>query len=120
MTTERVDYWDGMAPYGANGYAYGRGEFVTDWRPRQEIGIRMREGADVLTARGVVQLADGRVYSFAHRITGGYWDGQPLKVATLLRQSFADAARLMVEMESGIGRAEPDSLSEAARKVIAL
>jgi hypothetical protein len=113
-------FWDGNAPYGRNGYAFGSGEFVADWRPVQEIGIRMRDGADVLSSLGVVELADGRVYRFAHRIAGAHWGGQPLKSASLLRQSFADAARLMVEMETGIGRADPVSLADAAAKVDAL
>lgn len=113
-------FWDGNAPYGRNGYSFGRGEFVADWRPVQEIGIRMREGDDVLTHVGVVELADGRIYRFAHRVGNGYWDGAPLKVASLLRQSFADAARLMLDMETGIDRADRDSLAEAAVKIAAL
>ena len=114
------EFWDGNAPYGENGYAFGRGEYVGDWHPVREISSRMRDGADVLTSVGVVELADGRVYRSAHRITDGYWGNAPVKVASLLRQPFADAARLMVDMETGIGRADVDSLADAAAKVAAL
>ncbi len=80
----------------------------------------MREGADVLTHTGIVELADGRVYRFSLRVADGYWGDAPLKVASLLRQSFGDAARLMVDMETGIGRADAASLAEAVAKVDAL
>ena len=116
----RGAWWDSSAPYGVNGYSFGRGEFVSEWRPVREIGIRMRDGADVLTHTGVVELSDGRVYRFAIRTGDGYWGDQPLKVASLLRQSFADAARLMVEMETGIGRADPVSLANATDRTNAL
>lgn len=112
-------FWDDMAPYGANGYAYGRGEYVRDWRPVQSVSVRMREGADVISRAGVAKLADGRVYRFAYRVAQ-HWEGKPLKVATLLREPFADAARRMLESETGIGRADAASLAVFREQVDAL
>lgn len=112
-------FWDDMAPYGANGYAHGRGEFVPDWRPVREVSVRMREGTDVLSRMGVAELADGRVYHFAYRIAE-HWQGRPLKVAHPVRESFPDAARRMLENETAIGRADPASLAVLREQVGAL
>jgi len=112
-------FWDERAPHGANGYAYCRGEYVTGWIPARSASVRMREGVDVVSRIGVAELSDGRVYHYAIRIPE-LWEGKPLRVATLLRAPFGVAARMMLDFETCVGRADSASLAELRKEVDAL
>lgn len=117
MTDAMERFFDRDAPYGPNGYAYGRGEEVIGRRV-QTIQFKMRPG-DPCLARGVMKMDDGRVYVWTVRserhadpITGRR------RLATLSRRSFEEEARELFAFERD--RIEPDLLDEYRRMLDAL
>lgn len=110
-------FYDQAAPYGANGYAYYRGEEV-DGMSVQTIQFKMKPG-DQCLARGVMKMADGRVYTWTVRserhpdpATGRH------RLATRSRRSFEETAREMFECERD--RILPDLLDFYQQQVDAL
>jgi hypothetical protein len=113
--TER--FWDEMAPYGANGYSFGRGEWV-DGSVSQSVQFKMRPG-DQCIARGVMLMSDGRVYTWTVLAEGReHRPGAPRRLASLSRQTFADAARGMLTFEWDL--IDPDLIDGYQSQVDAL
>lgn len=97
-------WWDTAAPYGPNGYEYGRGEDVTGHTVAREITFDMMPGDPNCIARGVAEMTDGRVYRFTTlkpgHVTTRDHDGRPRpRLASLSRQSFHETARGLLESE---------------------
>lgn len=105
----RGEWWDDAAPYGANGYSFGRGERVdmTGVRVAREVTFPMMPGDPNCVARGVAELTDGRVYQFTilkpghSRECGGR---RRVRFASLSRQSFGDLANGLIDWERNGGR----------------
>lgn len=118
-------WWDTAAPYGANGYEYGRGEDVTGHTVAREITFDMMPGDPNCVARGVAEMTDGRVYSFTvlksdHTTTFDN-DGRPRpRLATLSRQTFHETARGLLEWELAGHRLTPESAREYREQISAL
>lgn len=113
--TER--FWDQGAPYGANQYSYGRGEWV-DGSVSTSIQFKMRPG-DQCIARGAMLMDDGRVYTWTVLAEGReHRPGVPRRLASLSRLSFADVARGMLECETD--RIDPELIDGYRAQVAAL
>jgi len=118
-------WWDTAAPYGPNGYQYGRGEDVTGHTVAREITFDMMPGDPNCIARGVAEMTDGRVYTFTvlkpgHATTRDH-DGRPRpRLATLSRQTFHEAARGIVEWELAGHRLTPESARAYGEQISAL
>jgi hypothetical protein len=107
-------WWDTAAPYGPNGYEYGRGEDVTGHTVAREITFDMMPGDPNCIARGVAEMTDGRVYMFTVRKPGHATErdhnGRPRpRLASLSRQPFHETARGLVDWEAAGGRITPDA-----------
>jgi hypothetical protein len=90
-------FWDQGAPYGPNGYSFGRGERV-EGKVSQSIQFRMRPG-DQCLARGVMLMTDGRVYTWTVLREGRDRGDGRRRLATLVRTSFEETARGMFDIE---------------------
>ena len=118
-------WWDTAAPYGPNGYQYGRGEDVTGHRGAREISFVLMRVDPICIARGVAVMTDGRVYTFTvlkpgHATTRDH-DGRPRpRLATLSRQTFHEAARGIVEWELAGHRLTPESARAYGEQISAL
>lgn len=98
-------WWDTAAPYGPNGYQYGRGEDVSGHTVAREITFDMMPGDPGCVARGVAEMTDGRVYRFTVRKsshdTVTDHDGRVrLRLASLSREPFHETARGLLEWEA--------------------
>lgn len=116
-TMARGTWWDTAAPYGPNGYQYGRGEDVTGHVVLREITFDMMPGDPNCTARGVAEMTDGRVYRFTVRkpdhVTDRDHDGRPRpRLASLSRQPFHDTARGLLESEVLGKRVTPERAAQ--------
>jgi hypothetical protein len=110
-------FWDRDAPYGPNGYTFGRGEWVESPAVRS-IQFRMRDG-DQCLARGVMETEDGHVYTWTVLREGReHRPDVPRRLASRVRQSFTVAAREMLKFEQAC--IEPDMLGYYAQQVDAL
>lgn len=113
--TER--FWDQSAPYGRNGYSFGRGEWV-DGTVLKSIQFKMREG-DQCLVRGVMEMDDGHVYTWTVLREGReHRPGVPRRLASRVRTSFAIAAREMLDFERD--RIDPDLIAGYREQVDAL
>lgn len=118
-------WWDTAAPYGPNGYEYGRGEDVTGHTVAREITFDMMPGDPNCIARGVAEMTDGRVYTFTVRKPGHATerdhDGRPRpRLASLTRMPFHEAARGLVDWEAAGGRIAPDAAAAYREKISTL
>lgn len=109
-------WWDGSAPYGPNGYEYGRGEDVTGHTVAREITFDMMPGDPNCIARGVAEMTDGRVYTFTVRKSGHVTDrdhsGRPRpRLASLTRMPFHEAARGLLKWEADGHRIAPGDVA---------
>jgi hypothetical protein len=106
-TMARGEWWDVAAPYGTNGYQFGRGEVVTGGTVLREVTFDMQPGDPNCVARGVAEMTDGRVYMFTVRKPGHgpEYDGRERpRLATLSRQGFAETAHGLLNWEEDGGR----------------
>ncbi len=122
-TMTRGEWWDDAAPYGANGYQFGRGETVREISVRQEITFDMMPGDPNCVARGVAQMADGRVYTFTvlkpDRATER--DGRVrVRLATLSRQPFHETARGLLMWEADGHRIDRADVARYVAEIDAL
>lgn len=112
----RGTWWDSSAPYGPNGYEYGRGEDVTGHTVAREITFDMQPGDPNCIARGVAEMTDGRVYTFTvvrpgHVTTRDHNDRPRPRLASLTRQSFHEAARGLLKWEADGHRITPGDVT---------
>lgn len=99
MDTKSVRWFDRSAPYGPNGYAFGRGEYVKKWDPVRSFGVETPL-SDIIEYRGVVELADGRLYVCAVRRPGREdVDGNRYIVSRFRNISYPDLVRMVWENE---------------------
>ena len=118
-------WWDTSAPYGPNGYEYGRGEDVTGHVVAREITFDMQPGDPGCVARGVAEMTDGRVYRFTVRKPGHDTvkdhNGRPRpRLASLSRQSFHETARGLLQWEADGHRIPPDDVARYSEMINAL
>jgi hypothetical protein len=116
-TMTRGMWWDTSAPYGPNGYQYGRGEDVTGHTVMREITFDMMPGDPDCVARGVAEMTDGRVYTFTVRksdhVTTRDNDGRLRpRLASLSRLPFHETARTLLEWEFAGHRVSADAVAE--------
>lgn len=112
-------WWDSDAPYGIHKYTFGRGKWVPAWEVSRNVIFYMTRW-DVLMARGVAEMRDGRVYRYAIRRPGRWEENTPLRLASLCYGDFVTEARGMFERESYAGTLDPDSAQDARAQVQAL
>jgi hypothetical protein len=113
--TER--FWDRSAPYGVNGYSYGRGEWV-DGEVSQSVQFKMRAG-DQCIARGVMEMTDGRLYTWTVRAERHADMSGHRRLATLMRSgTFAELSHSLFAAEES--RIDPDRIAEYRAEIDAL
>lgn len=100
----RGEWWDESAPYGVNGYTFGRGERVdmTGVRVIREVTFAMMPGDPNCVARGVAELTDGRVYQFTvlKPDHARECDGRKrVRLASLSYQSFEGLSNALIDSE---------------------
>lgn len=111
----RGTWWDSSAPYGANGYSFGRGEDVSGHTVAREITFDMMPGDPNCIARGVAEMTDGRVYTFTVRKSGhatvrDHNDRPRPRLASLTRMPFHEAARGLLQWERDGHRISPEDV----------
>lgn len=124
-TMTRGMWWDTAAPYGPNGYQYGRGEDVTGHAVTREITFDMMPGDPGCVARGVAEMADGRVYTFTVRkpghVTEVDHDGRPRpRLASLSRMPFHETARTLLDWEFAGHRVSAGAVADYREQISAL
>lgn len=121
----RGEWWDESAPYGPNGYTYGRGERIAGAQVAREVTFDMQPGDPNCVARGVAEMTDGRVYmftvvreEFARNCPA---DGRKRRrFASLSRQPFREAASELMAWEIAGHRIRPADAPEYMRKINSL
>ncbi len=116
-TMTRGTWWDTSAPYGPNGYRYGRGEDVTGHTVMREVTFDMMPGDPNCVARGVAEMTDGRVYTFTVRKPGHATehdhDGRPRpRLASLSRMPFHETAHTLLDWEFAGHRVSADAVAD--------
>lgn len=118
-------WWDGSAPYGANGYQYGRGEDVTGHTVAREITFDMMPGDPNCVARGVAEMTDGRVYTFTvvkpdHVTVRDHNDRLRPRVASLVRTPFHETAWALLDWEAAGHRVSADDVARYRGEIASL
>lgn len=107
MTMRTGERWDDNAPYGVNGYSFGRGEVVRGTVARE---FTFETNDRQCALRGVAEMTDGRVYQFTllRPEFAREKDGRErVRFAHLSREGYRDAARGLLEFEIVGKRVDP-------------
>lgn len=123
MSMQTGEWWDDAAPYGANGYEYGRGEVIRNVSVLREVTFEMMPGDPNCTARGVAEMTDGRVYQFTilRDDHGRERDGRRrVRFASLSRQPFHELARGLLDSEVLGKRVTPESAARYGEQISTL